>query len=202
MSKPILYIKLGRVGDPAVMPEHWDGVGLPADWQSSQQPPMPPPHNHNLPGFAQFQLFGDDQFEGDILGFIYRSNIQGYGGFVVVYNLLSERVASFNQTLAGMCPVNSGPHIPYGAPANRDARVYKPNGASGVFKRVCISTLPNAMKRPNYKPIDLQYAEPGISFLRDYFELHVAYPLYDSKHPACGNGGTPHDPSMDFVVLT
>jgi hypothetical protein len=202
MTKPILYIKLARVGNPAVIPEHWDGVGLPAYWQSSQRPPMPPVHSNSLSGFAQFQLFEDDTFAGNILGFVYRSNIQGYGGFVAVYNLLSGRVASFDKAVAGMCPVDSGPQIPYGAPANRDARVYNPNGASGVFKRACISTLPSTSKGPNSQPIDLQYAEPGISFLRDYFELHVAYPLYDAEHPADGNGGAPHDPAMDFIVVT
>jgi hypothetical protein len=72
MHKPILYIKLARVGAPAVMTEHWDGVGIPADWQFSQLPLMPPVHNDNLPGFAQFQILEDDAFEGDILGFIYR----------------------------------------------------------------------------------------------------------------------------------
>jgi hypothetical protein len=211
MPKPSLYIKLARVSSPRVRAQHWDETEPQINWQATQRPPMPPRLGSALPGFAQFQLFDDPTFADDMLGFIYRSNVRGYGGCIAVYTNLRDRVAAFDAKLNAadrnmqgvniQGPIDRGPSIPYGAPRTQNAKVYKPLGSTFVFNKDCVSTLANSTKRSTSKPIDLQYAEPGITFLREFFELHFVYPLFSPDYPDKGNGGTPHDPTVGAIVL-
>jgi hypothetical protein len=206
MPKPTLHIKLARVSSPRVRAQHWDGTSRPVNWQATQRPPMPPRLDSALPGFAQFQLFDDPTFTDDMLGFIYRSNVRCHGGCVAVYAKLLGRVAAFDAALAEVARtqnglINQGPKIPYGAPPTQNAKVYKPLGSTSEFNDNCVSTLANSTKGSTSKPIDLQYAEPGITFLREFFELHFVYPLFSPDYPDKGNGGTPHDPAVGAIVL-
>lgn len=211
MPKPTLHIKLARVSSSRVRAQHWDGTSRPVNWQATQRPPMPPRLESALPGFAQFQLFDDPTFTDDMLGFIYRSNVRGYGGCVAVYTKLLNRVAAFDAELNAadrkiqgatiQGPIDQGPNIPYGAPKTQNAKVYKPLGSTFVFNKDCVSTLANSTTGSTSKPIDLQYAEPGITFLREFFELHFVYPLFSPDYPDKGTGGTPHDPAVGAIVL-
>jgi hypothetical protein len=112
---------------------------------------------------------------------------------VTVSAKLQSHDHSKRQTLAG--------DIPYGPNPANHVRVFRPPGSPGLFNGNCLSSLPGAIREADSRRIDLQYAESGISFLRNFFELRFAHPLYNDVNPAGGIGGAPIDPRIVFIVL-